>query len=122
MPDGVDLPASGSLLVGEEGRMVLPHVGPPALYPQQKFANYQVPDIPSANHWHVWLDASMAGKKTSDGFHYAGPLSETVQVGNIASRLPGHQLEWDTARLQFTNSPDANQLIQKEYREVKYKS
>jgi predicted dehydrogenase len=117
LPEGVDLPASGSLLIGEEGVMVLPHVGPPVLYPQQKFADFLVAEIPSANHWHVWLDAAMAGEKTSDGFHYAGPLAETAQLGNVAARLPGRELEWDATRLLFTNSPAANQLLRKEYRE-----
>ena len=68
------------------------------------------------NHWHVWVDAILAGKKTSDGFHYAGPLAETVQLGNVAARFPGQELLWDTAAFKITNKPEANPLLTKTYR------
>lgn len=117
LPDGMELPAAGSIFIGEEGVMLLPHVGNPSLYPQQKFAGVAIPEIAGESHWHAWVDAAIAGKKTSDGFHYAGPLSETVQLGNIAARLPGKDLKWDAASLQFSNSPEAAKLLTKQYRE-----
>ena len=72
----------------------------------------------------------LAGTKPSDGFHYAGPLSETVHLGNIATRLavptrdpesgrliePEGVLEWDAERMAFRNSPQADRLITKPYR------
>jgi hypothetical protein len=58
----------------------------------------------------------IGGKKTTDGFEFAGPVSETVQLGNIAARLPGKKLEWDAASLKITNLPDANRFLMKEYR------
>ncbi|MEX1231084.1 MAG: Gfo/Idh/MocA family oxidoreductase [Planctomycetaceae bacterium] len=116
LPDGVDLPGAGSMFIGEEGVMILPHVGYPVLYPQAKFVNHKIPEIAGVSHWHTWVDAALEGKKTSDGFHYAGPLSETVQLGNIAARLPGKELKWDAAELKFTNSDEANTLVTKEYR------
>ncbi|MFN0198833.1 MAG: Gfo/Idh/MocA family protein [Planctomycetaceae bacterium] len=116
LPDGVDLPGAGSLFIGEEGTMILPHVGFPQLYPQEKFVDYKIPEIEGVSHWHTWVDAAIAGEKTSDGFHYAGPLSETVQLGNVAARLPGVDLEWDAAELKFTNSPEADKLVSKRYR------
>ena len=54
--------------------------------------------------------------KTSDGFEYAGPLTETVQLGNIAARLPGQTLEWDPKALKIGNNADANALLTKNYR------
>jgi predicted dehydrogenase len=116
LPDGVQLPGGGSLFIGEEGTMVLPHVGMPSLYPQDKFAKYEKPTVQGANHWHDWVDAVLAGSKTTDGFEYAGPLSETVQLGNIAARLPGQTLQWNAAQLKFSNSAEANSLVTKTYR------
>jgi predicted dehydrogenase len=130
MPGDLDLPKSGSLFIGEEGNMVLAHVGAPRMYPLEKFQGFKYPKDESArNHWHTWVDACMAGKKTSDGFHYAGPLAETVQLGNVATRmaigaidqrtgslLEPKILEWDAANLKFSNSPAADKLLTKEYR------
>jgi predicted dehydrogenase len=117
LPDGMELPANGSLFIGEEGVMLLPHVGMPSLYPQQKFADFKVPEIPGVSHWHAWVDAVVAGKKTSDGFHFAGPLSESVQLGNVAARMPGVELRWDAAALAFSNNAEANKLLTKTYRD-----
>ncbi|RLS31657.1 MAG: gfo/Idh/MocA family oxidoreductase [Planctomycetota bacterium] len=116
LPDGVELPAAGSVFIGEGGVMVLPHVGKPALYPQAKFADYKMPEVAGTNHWHDWVDATLAGTRTTDGFDYAGPLSETVQLGNIAARLPGVKLEWDAAAMKVTNHEAANKLLTKSYR------
>jgi hypothetical protein len=135
MPGAVDLPASGSLFVGEEGCMVLPHVGLPQLYPVEKYAGTGKPleQDEKRNHWHDWVDACLAGKKTSDGFHYAGPLSEAVHIGNIATRLSrpvrdpltgrlkdsgSEELQWDAAALRFSGpqAAEAERLASKEYR------
>lgn len=116
LPDGVDLPGAGSIFIGEGGVMLLPHVGRPSLYPQNKFADFKMPEVSGTNHWHDWVDAAIAGKKTTDGFDYAGPLSETVQLGNVAARLPGQKLEWDTVGMKVTNHEDANKLLTKSYR------
>jgi len=115
MPADRQLPNAGSLFIGEGGTMVLPHVGMPQLYPMDKFANYKLPDVAGANHWHSWVDAILAGQKTTDGFDYAGPLTETVQLGNIAARLPGQKIQWQAEKLR-TDSPAADKLLTKSYR------
>lgn len=117
LPEGQDLPGAGSLFIGEKGTMVLPHVGMPSLYPQPDFAEFKLPEIAGTSHWHDWVDAVIDGKKTTDGFEYAGPLTETVQLGNIAARLPGESLQWDSEKLSFKNSSAANKLVSKEYRQ-----
>lgn len=116
MPDGEQLPASGSLFIGEQGAMVLQHVAMPKLFPVEKFADYQMPAETSLNHWHVWVDAVLAGMQTSDGFHYAGPLTEATQLGNVAALLPGRELVWDAEALKVTSVEEANALLTKEYR------
>lgn len=116
MPDGEELPKSGSLFIGEKGVLIQPHVGMPRLYPKPTFADWKNPDVAGLNHRHVWVDAVLNNTRTSDGFHYAGPLTETVQLGNIAARLPGKTLQWDAKALKITNSPEANALLTKKYR------
>jgi hypothetical protein len=133
LPDNVDLPGSGSLFIGEKGNMVLPHVGGPRLYPVENFKGFAYPkDIKGLNHYHRWIDAILEGTRTTDGFDYAGWLSEAAQLGNIATRLPRRPvnsrgrltvppedinvLEWDAANLRFKNSPEANALLTRTYR------
>jgi len=116
LPAGRELPGSGSLFIGEGGTLVLPHVGMPQLYPQEKFAAQPVAKVPGANHYHAWVDAVLAGTQTTDSFSYAGPLTEAVQLGNVATRLPGVALEWDAAGMRFAKQADADRLLTKEYR------
>jgi predicted dehydrogenase len=131
MPPELELPRNGSLFIGEKGNMVLPHVGGPRLYPLENFAGFAYPkDIKGLNHWHRWVDAILEGGKTTDGFDYAGPLSETVQLGNVATRvarppLPKRGsnivkdppvLKWDAENLRIVNNPEANALLTKTYR------
>ena len=87
-------------------------------------------DVQRLSHWHRWIDAILEGTKTSDGFDYAGPLSEAVQLGNLATRavrpptpkrgtnsaVLKEVLEWDSENLRITNRPDANALLTKKYR------
>ncbi len=115
-PDG-ELPGAGSLFVGADGTLVLPHVGMPTLYPAEKFADFKIEKVPGANHYHVWVEAVLANERTSDGFHYAAPLNETVQLGNVATRLPGQKLDWDAESMRFPNHPEAERLLTIPYRD-----
>ncbi len=117
VPEGKKAPASGSLFVGEGGYVLLPHVGMPQLLPKDKFASQEVEKVPGSSHYHAWVDGILENKRTTGGFHYAGPLTETVHLGNIATRVPGTLLEWDPANLRIPNSPAADKLITKAYRE-----
>src|SRR5262245_18088162 len=113
------------------GNMVLPHVSGPHLYPVENFMGFTYPKaIKGLNHYHLWIDAILAGTKTSAGFDYAGPLAETVQLGNVATRAvrptpPARgsnvvkeppALQWDAANLRITNNEAANALLTKTYR------
>ncbi len=110
------LPRSGSLFIGEEGSLVLPHVGAPRLYPQNKYADYKVEEAENLNHYHGWVDGCLNAEQPSDGFDYAGPLTESVLLGNIAVRYRGETLEWDADALKITNLEEANQWLTREYR------
>lgn len=117
MPDSMELPKAGSLFLGEEGVMVLPHVGMPMLFrDKQSMKDVAMPNVQAGNHWHDWVDAVIEGKKTTDGFDFAGPISEAVQLGNVAARFPGQALGWDASSLKISGVESANRLLTKTYR------
>jgi predicted dehydrogenase len=132
LPANLELPRSGSLFLGEKGNLVLPHVGGPRMYPEENFAGFAYPkDIKGLNHWHTWIDGILTGTKTSAGFHYAGWLAETVQLGNVATRVSRRTviargtrksdektgvLHWDSAAFRFQDHEAANALLTKPYR------
>lgn len=117
LPEGIELPGAGSIFIGEGGVMLLPHVGKPSLYSKNKVMDHAMPDVKGTNHWHDWVDAVLAGKKTTDGFDYAGPLTETVQLGNIAARMPGQGLTWNSETMTFHDNEVANRMLTKSYRQ-----
>lgn len=116
LPDDYELPDAGSVLVGEAGTLVIPHVAESKLFPEEKFREYARPDLGDANHYTDWVDACLDNGKTTSNFAYAAPLTETVLVGVIATRFSGEQLQWDTAAGRFTHHADANARISKRYR------
>ena len=95
-------------------------------------------------HWWQWVDACIAGygkMEVSSPFEgYAGPLTETVLLGNLllqsfniqekttridpvygkveSNKFSGRYiaLQWDGANMKVTNYEPANQFIKREYR------
>ena len=64
-----------------------------------------------------WLQA-IAGEipAAASNFDHAGPLTETVLVGNLAVRT-GKRVEWDHAKMKVTNdNKDAQKYVKREYR------
>lgn len=117
MPETLNLPRAGSLVIGELGNAVIPHVAGPRLYPLEKFQGFAYPkDVTGTPHWHVWINHIFEGTRTDGGFDYAGPLAEAVQLGNVAARFPGETLAWDTAKFQISGKAEAVPLLTKTYR------
>ncbi len=114
--EGDALPDQGSILIGTEGVMLIPHVSGPRLYPKNKFAGAKFDAVPGANHWHQFIDAVRGKGRTSAGFDYSGPLTEAVLLGGIATHFPNVPLQWDAAKLAFSNSKEATALVRREYR------
>lgn len=117
LPADTGLPRSGSLFIGEEGSLVLPHIGPLRLYPEDKFTKYEVKPAENLNHYHGWVDGCLSGKQPSDGFEYGGRLTEAVLLGNIGVRYRTETLKWDEDAMQITNNKEANQYLVRDYRE-----
>lgn len=117
LPETVKLPQAGSLLLGEKGSLLIPHVGKmPKLLPEDKFADFKIDVLPARNHNISWADACRGHDKTTSPFSYAAPLTEAVLLGTVAIRLPKETLAWDADRLKITNSAAANALVTKAYR------
>ena len=110
------LPDQGSIFIGTKGVMILPHVSRPILLPVEQFKDYKMPEVKGSNHWGQFVDACRGNGKTSANFDYAGPLTEAVLLGGVASRFPKITLEWDAARLTFPKMAEANQYLRRAYR------
>jgi hypothetical protein len=110
------LPEQGSIFVGTAGVMLLPHVGMPALLPEQQFKDHPIPAFEKDNHYHQFVDTVLGKGKTSAPFDYAGPLTEAVLLGPVATRFPQTTLEWNAAKMKFKNSPEASAFVRRTYR------
>lgn len=116
LPAGAKLPTNGIILVGEKGVLLCEHGGQPRLLPEDEFKDYEMAKLESVDHYLQWTNAIRGEGKTTSNFDYAGPLTETVLLGTVASRFPGEPLEWDSANLRFTNVPKANDYVRQPYR------
>jgi predicted dehydrogenase len=117
LPEGKALPNAGSLFVCENGEMmVLPHVGNPQWHRNHGSIAREVPTGLGTHHWHDWVNAVLERTKTTDGFEYAGPLTEAAQLGNIAALLPGVPLTWNAGEFTLAGHPDAQGKLTKTYR------
>ncbi len=112
----VKLPGSGSILLGEKGSMIIPHVGKPILLPEEKFADYKIEPVPARDHYVSWAHACLGEDKTTSHFDYSGPLTESVLLGTIAIRHPETSLAWDSASMKLTGAPTAQDMLTKKYR------
>jgi predicted dehydrogenase len=110
------LPDQGSILIGTDGVMVIPHVARPVVLGSGKLGQSNWPDVGSANHWHEFIDAVRGVGKTSTPFDYSGPLTECILLGSVATRFRDTTLEWNAAKLRFTNVKEANAFVRRGYR------
>ncbi len=62
-----------------------------------------------------WLRACKGGDPACSSFSVAGPFTEWIVLGVVALHFEG-KLEWDAARLQFTNNREANKFVKPTFR------
>ncbi len=107
----------GTLFVGAKGSLLADY-GRRQLLPQDKFADFKVPEPTIANsigHWNEWVTACKTGSPTTCNFDYSGSLTETVLLGIVAFRA-GEKVVWDGAKLEAKGSSKAASFVTKEYR------
>jgi predicted dehydrogenase len=125
----------GVIIEGSKGKMMCGTYGAsPTLLPTSRMQEVSVPKtlprVPEG-HYAQWVNACIAGygrNELSSPFEYAGPLTETILMGNLALRswnlkgtdgkgFPGRKkLLWDAANMKITNFDEANQFVKREYR------
>jgi predicted dehydrogenase len=113
---GAEKPEMGSLFIGTQGALVLPHFELPRLYPAAQFKDYKLPKVAGVNHWAQFVNACRGDGKTSANFDYAGPLTEAILLGGIATRFPQATLDWSAWRMKFKQS-EANPFLRRKYRQ-----
>ena len=94
----------------------------PRLIPETKMQAYKRPakTMPrSPGIFEEWVEAIKAGKKSTTDFSYSAVLTEMMLLGNLATRMAESNvvLEWDSAAMKVTNLPEANEYVQKAYRQ-----
>lgn len=124
-PLGPRFPQQGSIAVGTDGLLVLPHGSPDAfVLPDSKMAALPQFDLPERDHYAEFIDVVLGGgkEKCSASFDYAGPLTESVLIGNVAAHFPGETLEFDAKALSFPKKREANEYLTRSYRGWKMKN
>jgi hypothetical protein len=150
-PLGLNDYEGGTLFIGTKGKAACGWGGRnPVLLPISKNKEISVPKkYPRITgdmdgHWWQWIDACIAGygnaEVDSPFVGYAGPLTETVLMGNLLLRsfnirekisrkdpvygqmdgftFPGRYInyKWDGPNMRITNFEKANQFVKREYR------
>ena len=137
---------NGVIFEGTKGKMMAGTYGVnPQLLPTNLTKTTSVPKTidrvkgGESGHYSAWVEACIAGpgskeaKALSSNFDIAGPLTESVLMGNLAIRsydiksttksgnstYPGRniQLLWDGPNMKITNFEEANQYVKRTYRE-----
>jgi predicted dehydrogenase len=131
----------GVLFIGTKGKLLLdcygsnPRLLPTSLMKEKKMPKEKIKRVPEG-HYLQWVNACIAGHgnaETSSPFEYAGPLTESILMGNLAirswmmknpnskgsgDRYPGRKrLMWDAKNMKITNFDEANQFVRREYRD-----
>ena len=118
-PIGARFPEQGSVVVGTDGMIVLPHVTAEAfVLPESKMAALPQIELVDRDHYGEFIDVVRGGgkEKCSANFDYAGPLTESVIIGNVAARFPGETLRFDAKALAFPDKPAADEYLRRSYR------
>jgi len=123
LEDGRRWDTNGALYIGDKGKMLGGR-----LIPESRQKEYGKPPQKlerSPGHYQEWVNACKGGKPAGSNFpDHAGLLAQVVLLGNVALRPAlkaekylGTKLLWDAKEFKFTNVPEANQYLTKEYRE-----
>ncbi len=104
--------------------------GDVGLLPGSRWAEYKLPTptltrSPGANaaegfrihavHLKDWIRACKGGAPACSNFSVAGPYTEWLVLGAVATHYEG-KLLWDNARMEFTNNKDATKWTKPAYR------
>jgi predicted dehydrogenase len=111
--------SNGAVFVGDKGYLTTDTYGANVrLLPLERHKEYKLPPqflTRSPGHYRDWIRAAKGGERACSDFSVAGPFTEWILLGTVALHCEG-KLEWDSARMKFTNSAEANQHIKPKFR------
>jgi predicted dehydrogenase len=123
--DGREPSASGCLVVGDKGNLYAP-----GDYAEGEIAllggisEPKVEFVKSPGHFEEWVNAIRGGEQAVSNFaDYAGPLTETILLGNLAvwaapeAGEMGKKIEWDAKQIVATNAPEVAEVVKPKYRD-----
>ena len=117
---GESIGSFGALLVGSEASIYSsdPWNRSSALLPKKKFESFKGPDktLPrGVGHYREWIEACKGRGETFSSFAIGGPLTELIQLANVAGRV-GEPFEYSPLTGEIRNNARASQLLHREYR------
>lgn len=121
LEEGMKMGPGGTLFIGDKGKVLDDVIVPKSLRESYKRPEPYIPSSPG--HEMEWILACKGGAPAGSNFDWAGPLTETVLLGNITLRkelrdkLGGQVLTFDPEKLTIPNMPEANKFLHNEYRE-----
>jgi hypothetical protein len=111
--DGEAMEDEGLLFVGDDGKLLADFMGgKPRLIPKARMREFKEPPetLPRPiEELDQFIRSCHGGPPADASFERAYPFAETILLGTIALRVNG-KLRWDTAKAEFTNSAQANEL------------
>jgi hypothetical protein len=113
--------AWGDLLVGSKGSIYsdCPWNTRFGLLPKEKFESFKSgpPQTirPSVGHHREWVEACKGNGSTFSGFEVGGPLTELMQLVNLATLIEG-PVEYDPVKGRVMTSGLRNSILHREYR------
>ncbi len=101
-------PKGGSLAIGDKGILLNN-----TLLDGATPVDVEYPHSPG--HFEEWIRAIRTGEQAMSNFpDYAGPLTETMLLGNLAV-WSGEKVEWDAANMKVTNIDGLESMIKPTY-------
>ena len=117
MLEGMKFSDSGSLIVGDKGKLYTPgDYGGGGRMINGVDVGQVTPPV-SPGHFAEFVRAIKGGEAATSNFpDYAGPLTETILLGNLAVWAAGKKIEWDSKSLRAKNAPEVSGIIKPKYR------
>jgi len=88
------------------------------LIPGSRWAEYSLPPrilTRSPGHQRDWVRACKGGEPACSNFSVAGPYTEWMVLGAVATRVEG-KLLWNPTKMEFTNNKEANKYVKPAFR------
>ena len=112
-------PPDGSVFIGDKGIITTGTYGEQTrLVPMERMKDYRFPApllTRSPGHYRDWIRACKGGDPACSNFNVAAPFVEWMLLGVIALRVEG-KLEYDAAKMRFTNNSAANKYLKPTFR------